>query len=347
MAEHGHRAPATATVVRVTFTVFATLFFLYAIYLVRSVLVLIVVAAFLAVGLDPAVRVLDRSRLSRGQSVAVIFIGALLFIGGFFATIIPPLVSQVTSFATNLPSYVEDIADDNPRFKGYVEENDVATRLKEATANVPSLLGSSFSRVAGVAGSILSAFFNGLTVLVLTIYFLLSLSQIRNGTLALVPKSKREQTARLLDPILEKIGAYVAGNIVTSLIAGVVSFIFLTIAGVPFPLALALWVALADLIPLVGATLGMIPAVLVAFFTSTGLGIGTLVFFIVYQQLENYVIAPRVMKKAVDVSAAAVLLSALIGATLMGFLGALMAIPAAAAIKLIVQEVLMPKVERA
>ena len=151
----------------------------------------------------------------------------------------------------------------------------------------------------------------------------------------------------MADPILTKIGGYIAGNFVVSVVAGTVSFIFLVIAGVPYPVALALWVAIADLIPLVGATLGAVPAVIVAFFVSVPVGIATLIFFFIYQQFENYVVAPRVMTKAVDLSPAAVLLSALIGAGLLGVVGVLMAVPAAAAIKLIVQEVVVPQAEKA
>jgi predicted PurR-regulated permease PerM len=197
----------------------------------------------------------------------------------------------------------------------------------------------------GVAGSVLAALFNVLTVFILTIYFMLSLARIREGSLRLVPKSKRQKVAELVDPILEKIGGYIAGQITVALIAGSLAFVFLAVVGVPFPVALALWVAIASLIPLVGATIGAIPAVIVAFFDSLGLGVATLIYFIVYQQIENYVIAPRIMTKAVDISPAAVLLAALIGGSLLGFVGALMAIPAAASIKIIVQEVLIPRIE--
>ena len=339
--------PPPIVIVRIVLTVAATLILLYAAYLVRSVLVLILVAAFLAVGLDPVVRRLERLRLKRGQAVALLFVGVVVFISGFIAAVVPPLVRQVTEFATNLPDYVQDLAESNPRIERFVENNDIPARLQEATRNAPTIIGGSLGRVVGVAGSVLASVFNALTVLVLAIYFLLSLSKIRHGTLRLVPRTKRERTKELLDPILEKIGGYIACNIAISLIAGVLSFIFMAVAGVPFPVALALWVAIADLIPLVGATLGAIPAVIVAFFTSIPLGIATLAFFLAYQQAENYLIAPRVMTRAVDVSPAAVLLAALIGAALLGFVGALMAIPAAAAIKLIANEVFLPRAEAA
>lgn len=330
---------------RIVLTVVGILLLLYAAFLVRAILVLVLIAAFLAIGLDPAVRRLEKLGLSRGLSVTAIFLAALLFIVGFALAVVPPLVSQIASFATDLPDYVQDVANSNPRIQEFVQENDISTKLKDAVGQVPTVIGSSFGSVLGIAGSVLAALFNGLTVLVLTIYFLLSLSRIRAGSMKLVPKSKRERANELMDPILEKIGGYIAGQIIVGVIAGVISFIFLGLAGVPFPVALALWVALAALIPLVGATIGAIPAVIVAFFSSTGLGIATLVFFLVYQQVENYIIAPRVMTKAVDVSPAAVLLAALIGGSLLGFVGALMAIPAAASLKLITQEILVPRAE--
>jgi predicted PurR-regulated permease PerM len=339
--------PKTTAVVRIVLTVAGVLLLLYAAYLVRNVLVLVFIAGFLAVGLDPAVRKLENVGLKRGQAVAAIFVLTLLFLIGFIVAVIPPLIRQVTDFATNLPAYVQNLAERNPRLEGFVMDNDIPAKLREATNNAPSMIGSSFGNVLGIAGSFLSALFNALTVLVLTIYFLLSLSRIRQGSMKLVPKSKRERVKKLTDPVLEKIGGYIAGQVTVALIAGVLSLAFLALLGVPFPIALALWVTIAALIPLVGATIGAIPAVIVAFFTSTTLGIGTLVFFLVYQQIENYVVAPRIMTKAVDISPAAVLLAALIGGSLLGFVGALIAIPAAASLKLITQQVFIPKAESA
>ncbi|MDQ3984914.1 MAG: AI-2E family transporter [Actinomycetota bacterium] len=346
MATAAHERPSTRTVVRVVLTVVAVLILLYAAYLVRSILILVLIAGFLAVGLDPAVRRLEKWGMRRGFAVATIFLAALLFIVGFALAVVPPLVKQVTNFATNLPEYVQDLSERNPRIEEWVQDQQISTKLQDAVNKIPSTIGSSFGSVLGVAGSVLAALFNTLTVLVLTIYFLLSLSRIRAGSLRLVPASRRARVKELMDPILEKIGGYIAGQVTVALIAGSLAFIFLAIAGVPFPVALGLWVAIASLIPLVGATLGAIPAVIVAFFTSTGLGIATLVYFLVYQQIENYIIAPKVMTKAVDVSPAAVLLAALVGGSLLGFVGALMAIPTAASLKLIAQEVVIPKAEK-
>lgn len=338
--------PSTAAVVRIVITIVATLAVVYAVYLVRSVLVLVLVAGFLAVGLDPAVRRLEGFGLSRGAAVGGIFLTALVFIGAFVLAVVPPLAGQVADFARNFPDYVRDIADDNTLLSDWISENQLAARLETAVGQIPSTIGGSFGRIVGLAGSVLGQLFNFLTVVILTVYFLLSLSRIRHGSLRLVPQSRRARFAELLDPVLEKIGGYIAGQVMVALVAGALAFVFLAIVGVPFPVALALWVAIAALIPLVGATLGAIPAVIVAFFDSTGVGIATLVYFVVYQQVENYVIAPRVMTRAVDISPAAVLLAALVGGSMLGFVGALMAIPAAASIKLIAQEVVLPRLER-
>ena len=347
MATRTHEPPSNATVVRIVLVVAGVLLLLYAGYLVRSIIVLVLVAAFLAIGLDPAVRRLEKWGLKRGWAVLAIFLSTILFIVGFLVAVVPPLVEQVADFAGKLPGYVQDLADRNPRIREWVAENDISSKLQDATKNVPSIIGSSLGGVLGVAGSVVSALFNMLTILVLTIYFLMSLSQIRKGSFKLVPKSRRKRVNELADPILEKIGGYIAGQITVALIAGALALIFMLIVGMPYPVALALWVTIAAIIPLVGATLGAIPAVIVAFFTSLPLGLGVLAYFLVYQQVENYVIAPRIMTKAVDISPAAVLLAALIGGTLLGFVGALMAIPAAAAVKLIAQQVVIPRAEAA
>lgn len=343
MAPVRAQTPSNGTVVRIVLVVAGVSLLLYAAYLVRSIITLVVVAVFLAAGLDPAVRRLEALKLKRGQAVAVIFLSLLLLLGAFAVAVIPQLVSQVTDFATNLPEYVQDISENNPEVAKFVEENEIADKLRSATSDIPKVIGSSAGRVLGVAGSILGTLFNILTVLILTIYFLLSFSRIRHGSLKLVPKSRRAQTTELLDPILEKIGGYIAGQITIALIAGTLAFIYLSIVGLTSPVALALWVTIAALIPLIGATIGAIPSIIVAFFVSLPLGIGTLVYFIVYQQIENYVIQPRIMTKAVDISPAAVLLAALIGGSLLGFVGALIAIPVAASIKLIAQEVMLPR----
>ncbi len=343
---YGGHGPSTATIIRMVMTVLATLLLAYCAYLVRSAILLVVVSVFLAAGFDPAIRRIEHFGPSRGQAVAIMFVTALIAVTAFVFAVASPLVEQVTNLVTDFPTYVQAISEGNPQVRDFVQDNQIPERVREATQNIPSAVSSSFGSVLGVAGSILGGLFSLITVLVLTIYFLLSFSRLREGTLRLIPQSRRARAQQLADPIIGKIGSYIEGQIVIALLSGVLAFLFLTVLGVPFSIALALWVFLAGLVPLVGATIGAVPAVIVAFFSSVGVGIAVVVYFLIYQQVENYLVAPRIMNAAVDVSPAAVLLAALIGGTLLGFIGALMAIPVAASIKLITQEVLIPKAER-
>ncbi len=326
---------------KVTITVVLTLTVLSAVSLVRNILILVLIAAVLAIGLDPAVRILERLRVKRGWAVVVIFGGAILFIVLFAALVVPPLVREVQSLASDIPGYIDRLKTQSGWLGDFVRKNDFATKLQDLTQRLPTMAGSSFKTILGITKSVASVIFNLLTISILTIYFLMAFPRTKRSAVLLFSPHRREQGERVLGESLAKIGGFVSGNLVTSGIAGVASFVFLMTAGIPFAVALAMWVAVADLIPAVGATLGAIPAVIVAFFSSTADGVATLIFFIVYQQVENYVIVPKVMKEAVDLSPAAVIVSTLIGGSLAGFAGALLALPLAAALKVVVNDVWM------
>jgi predicted PurR-regulated permease PerM len=327
--------------------VVGTLVLLYGIYLVRSILVLVLVALFLAIGLDPAVRFIQRGRPGRGLAVVIVFVGALLVIGGFLAAVIPPLVRQTVRLAQQVPDFAQQLSDQSTWFGDLNARFDIAVRVREAVNDVPSLVAGSAGRALGFARSVGSTVFSFVTVMVLTIYFLLDLPKLVDGAARLIAKSRRKQIQEHSRVFFRSISNYLLGNIATSIIAGVLAFIAFSLLGVPYALPLAMWVAIADLIPMVGATIGAIPAVAVGFFDSLGTGIGTAIYMLAYQQFENYVVQPRVMREAVNISPAAVLLAALIGATLLGFVGALVAIPIAASIKVVVQQVWLPRQESA
>jgi predicted PurR-regulated permease PerM len=337
--------PSTATVVRITLTVAVVSLLLYAVFIVRQVVVLVIVAMFLAIGLDPLVKALGRFRFSRGQAVLAVFVGTIIFIGGFFAAVTPPLVRQTQRLAREIPQFASELSTRSDRFRELDERYDISKRLRETVNDLPSLASRSAGSALGVARSIGRTLFNVLTVIILTLYFLVDLPKLMAGAAKLVPKSRRKDAEGHAQIVFDRISGYIVGNLAVSVIAGVVTFIVLTALRVPYALPLAMWVAIADLIPMVGATLGAIPAVTVAFFASLWSGIGTLIFYAIYQQIENYVITPRVMTRAVDISAAAVLLAALVGGTLLGFVGALLAIPIAASIKVLVQEIWFPRQE--
>jgi predicted PurR-regulated permease PerM len=205
---------------------------------------------------------------------------------------------------------------------------------------LPSRLGSG---LLGVTGRVFGAVFNGLTVLVFTVYFMADMPRIRSGIVRLFPVPRRPRARQVVDLVVDKVGGYMIGNIIISLIAGVVSFIAFTILGVRFAVPLAFVVAICDLIPMIGATLGAAIGVTVVLFTADLWPTTVLVaaFFVAYQQLENYLIAPRVLKTTVELGAAAVLIAGLVGATVLGLVGALMAIPVAAAFNVLLNERLL------
>ena len=192
---------------------------------------------------------------------------------------------------------------------------------------------------------VFSAIFSTITVLTMTLYFMSSLPQMKQAAYRVVPKSRRERVSFLADDILTRIGGYVAGALGIALVAGVSSYMVLVITGVPSPVALALVVMVTDLVPVIGATLGAIVVSAVAFAHDVRVGIIVAVFYLIYQQVENYVLYPRIMKRSVDVSPAVTIIAVLVGGSLMGILGALLAIPTAAAIQLIMLEVVLPHQE--
>jgi predicted PurR-regulated permease PerM len=322
-----------------TWGVLTALLIAKAALLVSDVIVLIVVSAFLAIGLNPAVEWLQRHRLKRGVAVAAVIGGVLLFFGGFVAAAVPPVLHQATQLQKTVPEYVDRL-NTNPTF----HRLDVKYHLRDkATELVRTKSGSAAGSALSVATGVLTTTFKVLTVLVLTLYFLSAYPRIKRGSYRMIPRSRRARAGLIADEILARVGGYVLGNLATSVIAGVCAAVFFLVAGVPYPVALAMLVAITDLIPLVGATIGAVVCTIVAFFVSVPVGLAAVAYFVVYQQVENYVLVPKVMKRTVDISPLATIVAALVGGSLMGVLGALLAIPVAAAIQLVGTEVLYPR----
>ncbi|MFC4060991.1 AI-2E family transporter [Planomonospora corallina] len=309
-----------------------------------SVLILIVVSLFLAVGLNPAVEALQRRNLTRTLAITVVFLGVIALFAVFGLAVVPPLTVQSAEFVENVPAYVEQLQN-HPLVRDLDQRFQLLDRLQQYVTS-GDFGNQLFGGVLGFGTVLLGAVFNSVTVLVLTLYLLGSLTSIKEMGYRLVPRSRRTRARLLGDEIIQQVGGYVAGNLIVSLIAGVTTFVFLSVMQVPYALALSLVVALTDLIPLVGAFIGAGAASLVGFFVSPTVGIVCIVFFTVYQQIENYLIAPRVMKSSVDVPPLATIVSALLGGALLGVVGALLGIPIAAALLLIVREVFLPRQER-
>jgi predicted PurR-regulated permease PerM len=318
----------------------------YALYLgvrnAASILVLIFIALFLAIGLNPAVSRLRRWGLPRGAAVAIVAIGVVLLLAGGLVALIPPLVTQTTELINNAPGVLESLRR-SETVNELVQRYDLANRVQGAVnaGTITNALGG----VVGGARLLFGTIFNVLTVLVLTIYFMAAFERMKATGYRLVPASRRERVQLLTDEILTKVGAYMVGALAIAVLAGVSTFVLALVLSLAYPFALAVVVAICDLIPQIGATIGAVVISLVGLASSIADGLVCIVFFIVYQQVENYLIYPRVMRRSVRVSDVAALVAALLGVGLFGVIGALVAIPMVAAVQLIAREVLLPSMQ--
>src|SRR3954468_19555200 len=310
----------------------------------RQVLILILVAAFLAVGLDPAVRWLVAHGLKRSLAVLVIVLAALGFFGGFVAAVAPPIATQSTALVKKAPDYAERLTK-NETIKKLDNHYHFVSKLQDKAKKGINV--NAFGGVLGVGKAILGFVVSTLTVIILMIYFLANMPAIKRTMYRVVPRTRRARVGLLTDEILNRVGGYVLGNLFTSLIAGLATLIWLEAFGVPYAVALSLFVAITDLIPLIGATIGAIGVTAVALFQGVPTGIATFAYYMAYQQFENYVLQPRIMKRTVDVAPVITIVAALLGAALLGILGALIAVPIAAGIQLLLTEVAFPRQDEA
>jgi predicted PurR-regulated permease PerM len=308
-----------------------------AVYTTRAVLVRVLIALFIAVSLDPAVRALTRRGVRRGVAVLVIFLAAGGLTAAFLVSVIPAMVDQFQALIHAFPGYLASLQDHSSRFRSLSGRYHLTSRVQDLLASLPGRIGGG---LLGFTRRLFGALFSTLTVVVLTIYFMADLPRLRHNALRLFPAAHRARADHVTGVVVDKVGSYMIGNLLISLIAGISSFIVFTALGMPFTVPLAFAVAVCDLIPTIGATLGAVICALAALLF-TDLWPTTVIvvlFFVGYQQLENYLIAPRVMQNTVSLSAAAVLLAGLIGGTVLGLIGALMAIPIAAALKVVMGE---------
>jgi predicted PurR-regulated permease PerM len=305
---------------------------------IGSVLVLVVVALFLAAGLNPAVEFFVRRGLRRWLSLLVVIVTVLAAITLFVFAIVPVISDQVAAISDNAPNWLDQLSH-NQQIQELNEKYDLIDRAKEYIAS-GDLLKQLFGGALNVGLAVLSLLGNLFIVVVLTLYFLASLPKIKRALYHLAPASRRDRVSKLGDEILRGVGGYVSGAFVVAMCAGITSLVFLFIVGMgEYAVALAVVVALLDVIPMIGATLGAVVVCAIGFATDVQTGIALVIFYIVYQQVENYLIYPRVMSRSVEVPGAVTVIAALVGAGLLGVVGALLAIPTAAAILLLVREV--------
>lgn len=309
---------------------------------IGSVLILIVVSLFLAAGLNPAVEFLERRGLRRSYAVTAVIVAFLGAVALFLVAIVPVITDQVAAISDNAPGWLDEL-ENNKKIQELDDEYQIIDKVKDYVANGDFVSGL-FGGVLGVGLKILGALFNAFIILVLTLYFLSSLDRTKKALYRLAPASRRQRVSLLGDRIIENVGGYVSGAFIVAMCAGISSLVFLFIVGLgDYAVALAFVVALLDVIPMIGATIGAVVVTAIAFATDVKTGIICATFFLIYQQVENYVIYPRVMSKSVDVPGAVIVIAALVGAGLLGVVGALLAIPTAAAILLIMREVVVKR----
>jgi predicted PurR-regulated permease PerM len=309
----------------------------------RGMLVLIGLALFLAIGLEPAVSVLARRWLPRWAAVLTVMVLVLAVIGGFLAAAIPPLAREAGQFVTQAPTILAGLQTHQPILGQLGTRFQLQQRLEQALSGDVSGL---FHGLLGAGQVVFNALSSTGIVAVLIVYFVADLPRIRTTLYRLVPNSRRPRAILLGDEIFAKVGGYVLGNLLTSLIAGTLTASFLAIVGVPYPLLLGVFVAIVDLLPVIGSAIAGVVVCLVALSVSLPVCLATIGFFIVYRLAEDYLIVPRIIGQAVKVPAVVTVVAALLGGALQGIVGALVAIPAAAALLLLTQEVLFPRLDR-
>jgi predicted PurR-regulated permease PerM len=320
----------------------------WAVYSVRDVVLILVVALFLATGLSPAVEWLRSRHVGPLLAPTIVIVTVLGIIAATVLVGLPPLVRQGNELRERLPTYTRQMIQGNPTLRDLDERVGLVRRVEDVTdpgTGQSVLVEQPPQRVLGLAMGVAKGIFAFGTAIVLTLYFLGNFRGLKRAAYSLVPRSRRGRVSLLADEILGRIGQYVLGNLFTSAIAGLAATLVLWWLDAPYPVALGLFVALMDVVPLVGATIGAAVSSAMAFTVSATAGVTAVAFFVLYQQFENFVLVPRVMRHAVDVSPAATIVAILIGGGLLGIVGALLAVPTAAAIQLLITEVLRPRQE--
>ena len=312
-----------------------------------QVFVLIIISLFFAMGLNPAVLFIERRGLSRAKAVAATVSLVIGFVGVFIWIAAPLIIDQVNALITNAPQLISDLKNNstiNELNKTYGIVDTVQAKVDSSIKDGKFVIGA-FGGVLGVGKAFISGVFSILTILVLTLYFLAALPTVTQDAYRLVPASRRERVAKITDAIIFRVGAFVGGQITISFFASVFIFILGFALDLPYKSALALVVFVCGLIPLIGHFIGMTIVTLIALTVSPLIAAIALASYIIYVQFENYILTPRVMKRALSIPGLVTIIAALIGTSLLGLIGGILAVPIAAAVLLILDEVVYPKAE--
>jgi len=305
-----------------------------------QVLVLIGLAFFIAVGLDPVVLWMYRRGTPRWASVALVVLLVLGGVVGLLVLAVPLVGEQASNLSTELPHYLHGLDRKNHAFHNLNAKFHIVRGLQKLLND-----GGSFQSAVGLGEAILGFISSFLLVTVLAIYLLVDLPRVRRALYLLAPRSRRPRMVLLTDEILDRVGGYVLGNVLLSLLAAALTIVWALIFGIPYAVLQGLLVGLLDLIPIIGSTIGGIIVSLVALTVSLPIAIATAAFYTVYRVLEDYLLTPRIMRRTVAVPGLLTVLATVMGGALLGIVGALVAIPVAAAVKLLHDEITLPRLE--
>lgn len=334
----------------VTLGVLVALLFGSIIGQLSTIIMYVAAALFIALGLDPVVRALERRGLRRPLGIAVVFGGFVLVIGGLLGIIIPMIANQITLLVRSAPALVKDLyhqpwfIDLNQRFGEFIDFDGLLRMGQDFVGNPENLAqvaGGVWQAGIGIANGLTA----GLIVLILSLYFLASLRTVKRAFYSLVPRSGRAKVIDITEQVTKSVGGYVNGMVLLAFTNAVLGFIMMTIVGVPFAGLVAVGVFFLALIPLIGSVLATVLVSVVALFSSPMTAIIAAAYYLVYMQIESYVLTPRIMNRVVSVPGALVVIGALAGGTLLGLLGALISIPVTAMVLMIIKQVWMPRQE--
>ncbi|HVL31659.1 MAG TPA: AI-2E family transporter [Solirubrobacteraceae bacterium] len=330
-------ALTTRQIARILLTVAGICALLYLLVQIRSTLLLLGIAIFLAVALGPAVDFFAR-RLRRGAAILVVYVLIVAVFAGVLSLVVPPVVEGAGELSRDIPNYIEDLRNNNA-IRRFDDRYEVTPRLQEQARTLPSKLGDAAGVLQGIAAGVVNAAFQLLTILTMTFFLLLDGRRISAFVIRRLGRDREARLRDVAERIYKSTAGYVAGALTITTINGFLTFIVLTILGVPFAVPLAVLMSFFGLIPLVGATIGGVIILIVTLFTD--FPTATIVygiFLVFYQQFENNVLQPLIFKRTVNVAPLAVIVAILAGASILGVVGALVAIPIAAALQIVLRE---------
>ena len=335
------------TVVTVLLTAVLFLLLLFVVYEARRVVTWVLIALFLALALNPAVEFFEARGMRRGAAAGLVFLLGLLAATAVGFALIPPLVRQVTAFVDDVPELIDDLARGRGPLGPLEREYHIVERVREAVrSGGAARVFSVTTPLASIVTTFVTFVVGAVTIAFLTLFMLLEGRAWTERFFSMLPEDVRPYWRRGAHGVYRTVGGYVTGNVVISLIAGTITTIVLFVLGVPYSLALGLVVAIFDLIPLAGATIGALIVVAVGFTQGVGIGLGLVVYFVLYQQFENHVLQPVIYGRTVQLSPLAVLIAVLVGGEILGVVGALAAIPVAASLLVAIREISQHRADR-